>query len=71
LKAKRIGGTPERGIKGRTVIENGAVHYSNVSLVDPVTECTHANRTQGAGGWYQSPSGEGQWRHYTQTRGSA
>jgi large subunit ribosomal protein L24 len=37
LKAKRIGGTPERGIKGRTVMREQAVHYSNVSLVDPVT----------------------------------
>ena len=37
LKTKRIGGTPERGIKGRTVQRERAVHYSNVSLVDPVT----------------------------------
>jgi large subunit ribosomal protein L24 len=37
VKTKRIGGTPERGIKGRTVLRERSVHYSNVSLVDPVT----------------------------------
>ena len=37
MKPKRIAGIPEKGIKGTTVMKEQAVHYSNVNLVDPVT----------------------------------
>lgn len=37
MKPKRIPGNPEKGIKGKTVMREQAIHYSNVNLVDPVT----------------------------------
>jgi large subunit ribosomal protein L24 len=37
MKPKRIAGNPEKGIKGTTVMKEQAIHYSNVNLVDPVT----------------------------------
>ena len=37
LKPKRIAGNPEKGIKGTTVMREQAIHYSNVNLIDPLT----------------------------------
>ncbi len=37
LGPRRIKGNPERGVKGRTVMTERSMHYSNVNLVDPVT----------------------------------
>ena len=37
LAKKIIRGDPERGVKPRTVEVEKTIHYSNVSLIDPVT----------------------------------
>ena len=37
LGVKHVKGNPELGTKGRTIMKERSIHYSNVNLVDPVT----------------------------------
>ena len=37
MKGRNVKANPEQGLKGKTVVEEQSIHYSNVNLVDPVT----------------------------------
>lgn len=37
MKPRRIPGNPDKGIKGTTILRERTLHYSNINLVDPVT----------------------------------
>jgi len=48
---KHVPGVPERGIPSRLVLYERSIHYSNVSLVDPVTNApTRITRQKGPDG---------------------
>mmetsp|Transcript_827 Transcript_827/g.1269 ORF Transcript_827/g.1269 Transcript_827/m.1269 type:complete len:174 (+) Transcript_827:170-691(+) len=37
MAPRRVSGNPELGVKGTTVMKERSIHYSNVNLVDPLT----------------------------------